>query len=120
MSTLTIGSAIATFGATAKDKLSNPAASGQPEDQLRAPFERLLADVADIAHLPKSAVSAVGESSISDLKTTRRMGRIQTLQNRSQDTAIWEVQRRSGKTIGYLEKADRWRGLSPLGEASDS
>ncbi len=42
---LTLKSAIATFGAKAKEKLSNPAATGQPEDQLRAPFEHLLADL---------------------------------------------------------------------------
>jgi hypothetical protein len=66
---LTIHSAIATFGARAKEKLSNPAAAGQPEDQLRAPFEHLLADLAELASLPKSAVVAVGESSIGDLKT---------------------------------------------------
>jgi len=66
---LTIDSAIATFGARAKEKLSNPAAAGQPEDQLRAPFERLLADVAEMFRLPKSAVAAVGESSIGNLKT---------------------------------------------------
>jgi hypothetical protein len=66
---LTINSAIATFGAKAKEKLSNPAATGQLEDQLRAPFEHLLADLAELAHLPGSAVVAVGESSIGDLKT---------------------------------------------------
>src|ERR1019366_3286991 len=66
---LTINSAIAAFGARAKEKLSNPAAAGQPEDQLRAPFEHLLADLAELSRLPKSAVAAVGESSISDLKT---------------------------------------------------
>jgi len=66
---LTINLAIATFGAKAKEKLSNPAATGQPEDQLRAPFEHLLADLAELSLLPKSAVAAVGESSISDLKT---------------------------------------------------
>ena len=62
-------SAVATFGAKAKEKLSNPAATGQPEDQLRAPFEHLLADLAELSLLPKSAVAAVGESSVSDLKT---------------------------------------------------
>ena len=41
--------AVATFGATAKQKLSNPAASGEPEDQLRAPFEQLLVDMAELA-----------------------------------------------------------------------
>src|SRR5450756_2135611 len=66
---LTIDSAIATFGAKAKEKLSNPAATGQAEDQLRAPFEHLLADLAELSLLPKSAVAAVGESSVSDLKT---------------------------------------------------
>ena len=66
---LTVGSAIAAFGAKAKDKLSNPAASGQPEDQLRAPFEQLLDDMAALSSLTKAAVKAVGESSVSDLKT---------------------------------------------------
>src|ERR1700692_1425086 len=66
---LTVNSAIATFGAKAKEKLANPAASGQPEDQLRAPFEHLLADLAELAGLPRTAVAAVGESSVSDLKT---------------------------------------------------
>jgi hypothetical protein len=65
----TVSSAIATFGARAKEKLANPAASGQPEDQLRAPFEQLLADLSELSNLSKAAVSAVGESSVSDLKT---------------------------------------------------
>lgn len=67
--TLTLESAVAAFGASAKAKLANPVASGAPEDQLRAPFERLLADLAELCNLPKSSVTAVGESSISDLKT---------------------------------------------------
>src|SRR5450432_1848829 len=66
---LTIDTAIAAFGTKAKEKLSNPAAIGQPEDQLRAPFEHLLADLAELSRLPKSAVAAVGESSIGALKT---------------------------------------------------
>ncbi|HEV2201776.1 MAG TPA: type ISP restriction/modification enzyme [Bryobacteraceae bacterium] len=67
--TLNISSAIAAFGARAKEKLSNPAATGQPEDQLRAPFEYLLADLAELSRLPRSSVASVGESSLSDLKT---------------------------------------------------
>ncbi|MEQ1930762.1 MAG: hypothetical protein ABL957_09535 [Parvularculaceae bacterium] len=31
--------AISAFGGTARAKLANPAASGAPEDQLRAPLE---------------------------------------------------------------------------------
>ena len=66
---LILQSAVAAFGAKAKAKLSNPGASGEPEDQLRAPFEQLLADLAELCSLPKTAVAAVGESSVSDLKT---------------------------------------------------
>jgi len=65
----TIESAVSKFGAAAKAKLANPAAMGQPEDQLRAPFEQLLRDIAEIAGLPSGSVAAVGESSIGDLKT---------------------------------------------------
>jgi hypothetical protein len=65
----TIHTAISAFGARAKEKLSNPAVMGQPEDQLRAPFEHLLMDLADLANFPRSAVAAVGESSIGNLKT---------------------------------------------------
>src|SRR5258708_6322806 len=66
---LTVNSAIAAFGAKAKEKLANLGATGQPEDQLRAPFEHLLAELAELTSVRKSAVAAVGESSVSDLKT---------------------------------------------------
>jgi hypothetical protein len=61
--------AIATFGAKAKEKLANVAASGEPEDQLRAPFEQLLGDMAELVNFPRSEVITVGESSVRDLKT---------------------------------------------------
>jgi Type ISP C-terminal specificity domain/N-6 DNA Methylase len=67
--TQTLNDAISTFGAAAKAKLANPSATGAPEDQLRAPFEQLLADVAALIQLPANAVVAVGESSLADLKT---------------------------------------------------
>ena len=66
---LTIQSAIGTFGVAAKQKLSNPAASGQPEEQLRAPFEALLKDISELCGLPRDKVVAVGESSIASIKT---------------------------------------------------
>jgi hypothetical protein len=66
---LTLESAIADFGTRAKAKLSNPAARGQPEDQIRAPFEDLLGQLAELCRLPQGSVAAVGESTISDLKT---------------------------------------------------
>lgn len=66
---ITLDLAVARFGTTAKDKLANAGAVGQPEDQLRAPFERLLADIADLSHFATGTVTAVGESSQTELKT---------------------------------------------------
>ena len=66
---LSIESAVAAYGVKAKAKLTNPGARGAPEDQLRSPFEQLLTSLADLCSLPAGAVAAVGESSISDLKT---------------------------------------------------
>lgn len=64
-----LASAISAYGAKAKTKLANPAATGEPEDQLRAPFEGLLSDVAELTGRSRTTVVAVGESSVSDLKT---------------------------------------------------
>ena len=61
--------AISKFGLEAKSKLSNPGASGAPEDQLRAPLEALIANLAELTGLPSGAVVAVGETSLADLKT---------------------------------------------------
>ena len=66
---LSIETAISNFGRAAKNKLSNPAAIGQPEDQLRAPFEQLIEDVATICNFRSGAVVAVGETVQHDLKT---------------------------------------------------
>ena len=56
------------FGADAKAKLANPGATGEPEDQLRAPLEALLADLAVLCGIKQKLV-AVGESSLGRLKT---------------------------------------------------
>jgi hypothetical protein len=66
---LTLRSAVATFGRTAKAKLSNPGARGEPEDQLRAPLEHLVLDLAELCGFPRSEVAAVGESSVTEFKT---------------------------------------------------
>jgi hypothetical protein len=63
-----LSDAISRFGATVKGKLKNPAATGAPEDQLRAPLETLLRDVGDILGYPPGAIVPVGENSLSDLK----------------------------------------------------
>jgi hypothetical protein len=60
---LTLQLAISRFGVSAKSKLSNPTAKGQPEDQLRAPIEKLVVDLATLQGLG-SKVTLVGEYSI--------------------------------------------------------
>lgn len=62
-------SAISCYGADAKVKLTNPAVQGEPEEQLRAPLERLIVDLAEFCGFPRSAVTAVGESSLRELRT---------------------------------------------------
>ncbi len=66
---LDLKSAIVRFGADAKAKLSNPGATGEPEDQLRAPLEGLFADMAELCGFKREWLAAVGESSLSTLKT---------------------------------------------------
>jgi hypothetical protein len=65
----TLQAAIAAYGARAKAKLHNVAVSGEPEDQLRAPIEGLIGDLAELCGFPSRVVQAVGESSIASLKT---------------------------------------------------
>jgi hypothetical protein len=57
---LSIRLAISIFASQAKDKLANVAASGDPEDQLRSPFENLLQNLAELSDLSKAQVAAVG------------------------------------------------------------
>jgi hypothetical protein len=66
---LSLDAAVSKFGAAVKAKLTNVAASGEPEDQLRAPFETLASDLAELSGLERKVVSIVGESALSDLKT---------------------------------------------------
>lgn len=68
MTTTTVESAVSSFGERTKGKLANVGASGQPEDQLRSPFESLLQDMSVLTALA-GAVEAVGESSVASLKT---------------------------------------------------
>jgi hypothetical protein len=64
-----LASAISRFGAALKSKFSSKGASGAPEDQLRAPLEALVADLADILLFRSGDVVAVGESTLAELKT---------------------------------------------------
>ncbi|WP_375381612.1 type ISP restriction/modification enzyme [uncultured Sphingomonas sp.] len=60
--------AVSGFGAAAKAKLANVAATGQPEDQLRGPLEALIPALASAAGIAGEVV-LVGETSLADLKT---------------------------------------------------
>jgi hypothetical protein len=66
---LTLAAAVSHYGVETKRKLANPSATGEPEDQLRAPLEALFADLTELCGLPRAALAAVGESSLADLKT---------------------------------------------------
>ena len=61
--------AVSSFGIEARAKLSNPAATGAPEDQLRAPLERFLTELAELVGFAHGRVVPVGETSLADLKT---------------------------------------------------
>ena len=66
---MTLQEAISRFGLEARSKLSNPSASGAPENQLRAPLEALIENLAELAGLPPGMIVAVGETSLAGLKT---------------------------------------------------
>ena len=65
----TLVDAVARFGKSAKAKLGNPSIAGAPEDQLRAPFEQLVGDMAALCGFASGAVVAVGEASLAALHT---------------------------------------------------
>jgi N-6 DNA Methylase len=60
---------VSAFGAEARAKLDNPAISGAPEDQLRAPLEGLFRGLASLDHLAPGGLSLVGETTLSHLQT---------------------------------------------------
>lgn len=61
--------AVSKFGEMAKAKLANPAATGQPEDQLRAPLETLVKDLAEALGQPAGTTQLVGETSHAETGT---------------------------------------------------
>lgn len=62
MSNSKLASAVSAFGAEVKAKLSNPAATGQPEDQLRAPMETLIKNLAEASGRAAGLTQLVGET----------------------------------------------------------
>jgi hypothetical protein len=67
--TNSLSDAVSRFGASLKLKLSGQGAAGAPEDQLRAPLESLITDIAQILLFKVGDVVAVGESTLSALQT---------------------------------------------------
>lgn len=59
---MSIGVAVSAFGASAAVKRRSAAAVGQPEDQIRGPFERLLENLSALCGFGKGTVVAVGVS----------------------------------------------------------
>lgn len=92
----TLDEAVSRFGATAKSKLNNPGATGQPEDQLRAPLEALVADLCAVIGPAADATVMVGETSLSDLMTRP-------------DYAVT----RKGALIGHVEVKAPGKGCDP-------
>ena len=93
---MTLQEAISNFGQETKAKLSNPGASGAPEDQLRSPLEALITDLAVLAGLDPGNLVAVGEMSLADLKTRP-------------DFAVT----RNGALIGFIEVKAPGKGADP-------
>jgi hypothetical protein len=65
----TVAVAVSNYGASVKPKLAGAAITGAPEDQLRAPLDAFLRDLAEVAGLPAGAVHLVGETTLANLKT---------------------------------------------------
>ncbi len=66
---VTMDAAVSAFGASLKAKLSNPAIQGAPEDQLRAPLEKLMADLAEVSGLHAGDLGLIGETTLGELHT---------------------------------------------------
>ena len=86
---------VSAFGAVAKKKLGNVAAIGSPEDQLRAPLETLVGEIASLC-LRIHGVILVGESAQADISSRP-------------DYAVT----RTNSLIGFLEIKAPGKGADP-------
>ena len=64
-----LAEAVSEYGTDTKAKLSSPAVTGAPEDQLRNPLETLFKNLAEIVGYPPATVSLVGETTLVELST---------------------------------------------------
>ena len=93
---MTFDEVVSAFGLEARAKLSNPAARGAPEDQLRAPLETLVTRLANVAAGTAGSVVLVGETTLAELKTRP-------------DYAVT----RENALIGFLEVKAPGKGADP-------
>lgn len=68
MSNPSLQDAISAFGQSVTAKLSNPAISGAPEDQLRGPLETLVEQIAQICGKSPDAIGLVGETNLGEAR----------------------------------------------------
>lgn len=88
--------AVSAFGAAAKATLSNPAITGEPEDQLRTPLVALVKALAALTGLAGHDTELVGETKLSDLMIRP-------------DFAVT----RKGVLIGFIEVKAPGKGADP-------
>lgn len=69
MAATKLAEAVASYGTAVKAKLSNPAITGAPEDQLRGPLETLLRELTALAGFKPESMALVGETSLSGTGT---------------------------------------------------
>lgn len=65
----TLAEAVSQFGGNVLAKLKDPAATGEPEDQLRGPLENLIADLNAVIGPAADGVKVIGEVRLPDLMT---------------------------------------------------
>lgn len=93
---VSLSNAIARFAAATTTKLSALSAKGEPEDQIRAPLETLVGDLAELCGVGRRNLVPIGESSIAELKTRP-------------DYAV----QRHGALVGYIEVKAPGKGADP-------
>ena len=106
-----VDEAVSIFGATVKAKLSNAAAAGEAEDQLRGPFEVLLRDIAAALGMARAGVTPVGEARVRDLKSRpcsfpRQVPDTQVRESHDLPSPPREMGRRDGNLKGPLRGTD--------------
>lgn len=99
MSKLTLAEAISAFGKDAKAKLTNPAATGQPEDQLRTPLVNLFDEMAKLTGKAGN-VTLVGETSLAGAQTRP-------------DFAVTVGAGKAKALIGFIEVKAPGKGADP-------